>query len=116
VIRRIFSRKAPDAASTTAIPVEVATAIAAASVILRPSSERVLVQMHGLGLFEYDDEHALAFFKNAFPELNSDQIARAARMLAGHVSVHARLQAQLHANVPGGTTWSKWRPLRMENA
>ncbi|MFV8668117.1 hypothetical protein ACNRC9_03715 [Ralstonia pseudosolanacearum] len=86
MIRSLFGRTKP--ASTDALPAEVATIIAGASVVPRGADHdgnpRIVIQA-GAGGFVYSRDTARAWFIARWPSLSDAQMSRALQMLAAHV-------------------------------
>lgn len=112
-MRRLFKRKASVDVVSGDLPAEVATLIAASSVIPRPSSERVLVQLNGWTPFVHTTDSARVFFRGAFSSLTAEQVDRAVRMLDARVSLCTRMHDEQRDRSDSRPRWSAWRPLKM---
>ncbi|MGC5883605.1 hypothetical protein [Ralstonia pseudosolanacearum] len=86
MIRRLFGRTKP--VGTDALPAEVATIIAGASVVPRGADHdgnpRIVIQA-GAGGFVYGRDTARAWLNARWPSLSEAQMRRALQMLAAHV-------------------------------
>ncbi|OIN76283.1 hypothetical protein BL248_08375 [Ralstonia solanacearum] len=114
-LARLFGRRSAATKAAEALPVEVATAIAGASVLRRGESEdgspRVLIHA-GSGGFVYSRDAARAWLSARWPALSDAQMRRALSMLEGHVKSRiARVQddglQRLHANRKRWRSWSR---------
>ncbi|HDR9161785.1 TPA: hypothetical protein QDB28_002153 [Burkholderia vietnamiensis] len=113
-IRTLFGgRKAAAPAATDELPAEVATVIAAATVMDRGADDegnpRVLV-MTAHGTFRYSLQGARAWMKQVWPSLTEAQTARAVKLLASRVTEfkHTVNASAAHTQ---RSAWRDWKPL-----
>lgn len=113
-IRTLFGgRQAAAPAATDELPAEVATVIAAATVMDRGADDegnpRVLV-MTAHGTFRYSFDGARDWLRQAFPALNEAQTARAVKLLASRVTEfkHTVNASAVHTQ---RSAWRDWKPL-----
>jgi hypothetical protein len=100
--------------ASDALPDEVKTAIAGATVIDRGQGDvaDLIVMPAGFGGFRFSSEAARTWLQAAFPELTEAQIARAMRYLASHVKERqGRAEQDQLAGSTERTSWTAWTPL-----
>ncbi|CAJ2884177.1 hypothetical protein [Burkholderia pseudomallei] len=109
----VGGRKPTVAQASDELPAEVATVIAAATVMDRGADDegnpRVLV-MTAHGTFRYSLEGARAWMKQVWPSLTEAQTARAVKLLASRVTEFKHTVKASAANTQR-SAWRDWKPL-----
>jgi hypothetical protein len=114
LLGRNSAAQATAATGSDALPVEVATVIAASTVLDRSTDEeaRLLVIAPGYGSFVYERSAASEWMKGTFGELTEAQVSRALHMLHAHVTRYQRvLAADVARRQSTRSSWREWRPL-----